>query len=344
MRAVLLERFGGPDGLVDGTLPVPEVAPDDVLIRVKAVSFNPTDYQLRKSGHPSLSLPMVLGRDVAGLVEAVGAAVTTFAIGDEVYANLVPKKAGGYAEFVALPHWFVALKPRCLSCTEAAAVPVTAMTAFAALTRARPHAEKSLLITGGSGGVGSWAIAFAKAFGITRIATTAGSDASRAHIRDQHGIPDARIISYAGRSRRELAAAAIAANDGALFDIALDCVGAAMTHLCCDTVEFGGDVVSVVDGPKDQSHGPDQADEDQLFNRSAAFHCEMISALAYYGPVERHTIYGERLHEIAALIDSGRLRLPTITNLGPLSAAVAREAHRRLESGHTIGKLVATFD
>ena len=344
MRAVLLEKFGGADGLVDGMLPVPEVGPHDVLIRGKAVSFNPTDYQLRKSGHPSLSLPMVLGRDVAGIIEATGAAVTTFAPGDEVYANLVPKKAGGYAEFVALPHWFVAPKPRSLSFTEAAAVPVTAMTAFAALTRARPNAEKSLLVAGGSGGVGSWAIAFAKAFGITRTVTTAGSDASRAHIRDQHGIPDARIIGYAGRNRQDLAAAAIAANDGALFDIALDCVGGAMTHLACDTVEFGGDVVSVVDGPKDESHGSDQADENQMFNRSAAFHFEMISGLAYYGPVERHTIYGERLREIAALIDAGRVRVPTITNLGPLSAAIVREAHRRLESGHTIGKLVATID
>jgi hypothetical protein len=81
-----------------------------------------------------------------------------------------------------------------------------------------------------------------------------------------------------------------------------------------------------------------------LFNRSAAFHSEMISALAYYGPVERHTVYGERLREIAALIDAGRVRVPAITNLGPLSAATVREAHTRLESGHTIGKLVATVD
>lgn len=344
MRAVLLEKFGGPEGLVDGSLPMPTVGDDDVLIRVKAVSFNPTDYQLRQSGHPSLTLPMVLGRDVAGTIETVGAKVITFATGDAVYANLVPKKAGGYAEYVALPHWFVAPKPRTLSFLEAAAVPVTATTAFAALTRARPSADKSLLVAGGSGGVGSWALDFAKAFGIARIVTTAGGDASRAHIRDAHGIPDARIVDYRGRNRRDLAAAAIAANDGALFDIALDCVGAAMTHLCCDVVEFGGDVVSVVDGPKDQSHGPDKADEDQMFNRSAAFHFEMISGLAYYGPVARHTIYGERLRAIAAMIDTGQVRLPAITNLGPLSAAVVREAHRRLESGHTIGKLVANVD
>ena len=73
MRTVLLQQFGGPEGLVDGTLPMPTLGREDVLIRVKAVAFNPTDYQLRRSGHPSLVLPMVLGRDVSGTIEACGA-------------------------------------------------------------------------------------------------------------------------------------------------------------------------------------------------------------------------------------------------------------------------------
>ena len=343
MRAVLLEKFGGPEGLVDGTLPMPKVGTDDVLIRVEAVGFNPTDYQLRQSGHPSLSLPTVLGRDVAGTIEATSDAVTAFKPGDAVYVNLVPKKAGGYAEFVAIPHWFVAMKPSTLSFLEAAAVPVAAMAAFQSLQRVRPGPAKSLLVTGGSGGVGSWVITLAKAFGMTRIVATAGSGASRANIGTAHGIADDRIVGYAGLSRRELAAAAVAANEGKLFDIALDCVGGAMTHLCCDAVEFGGDVVSVVNGPKDQSHGIDEADEDNLFDRSAAFHFELVSGLAYYGPVERQGLYGDQLREIAALIDAGRVCMPSVTNLGLLSAAVVREAHDQLESGHTIGKLVATI-
>ncbi len=130
----------------------------------------------------------------------------------------------------------------------------------------------------------------------------------------------------------------------ALFDIALDCVGGAMTHLCCDAIGFEGDVVSVVNGPKDQSHGLAEADEDNLFDRSAAFHFEMISAIAYYGPASRQKVYRERLEEIAGMIDGGAVKLPSVTNLGSLSAATVREAHRRLESGHTIGKLAATVD
>ncbi|MGH6892559.1 MAG: quinone oxidoreductase family protein [Dongiaceae bacterium] len=344
MRAVILEKFGGPEGLFDGTLPMPEVGPHDVLIRVKAVAFNPTDYQLRQAGHPALKPPVVLGRDVSGIVEACGDEVTALRPGDAVYSNLVPRSIGGYAEFVAIPNWFVAAKPNSLSFLEAASVPVTSLTALQSLRRARPAPSKSLLVAGGAGGVGSWAIGIAKAWGMTRIVTTAGSEASRTYLRDVLGIADSRIVSYADRNRTDLAAAAIAANDGRLFDITLDCVGGAITHLCCDTVEFEGDVVSIVNGPSDASHDAATADEDILFDKSATFHFELLSALVYCAPAARHTIYGDQLREVTAMIDGGKIRLPTIANLGPLSAAIVREAHRRLEAGHTIGKLAATVE
>jgi NADPH:quinone reductase len=343
MRAVVLEKFGGPENLADATLPMPKVGAGDVLIRVKAVGFNPTDYQLRQSGHPSLTPPVVLGRDVAGVIEACGDNVRDLRPGDAVFANLVPRWLGGYAAYVAAPSCYVAAKPAPLSFAEAASVPVAAMTALCALRRARPDPRKSLLVAGGAGGVGSWAIGFAKAFGITRIVTTAGSEASRGYIRDGLGIADRSIVDYRGLNRADLAQAAIAANGG-LFEIAFDCVGGAMTHLCCDVVDFEGDVVSVVNGPKDQSHGTAEVDEDLLFDRSAAFHFEMISGIAYGAPPERHAVYRDRLRDIAGFIERGEVRPPMVTTLGPLSAATVREAHRRLESGHTIGKLVATVD
>ena len=90
--------------------------------------------------------------------------------------------------------------------------------------------------------------------------------------------------------------------------------------------------------------GSAEADEDNLFDRSAAFHFEMISAIAYYAPPGRQAVYRQRLRDIAGFIERGEVRLPAVTTLGPLSAATVREAHRRLESGHTIGKLVATVD
>jgi hypothetical protein len=115
-----------------------------------------------------------------------------------------------------------------------------------------------------------------------------------------------------------------------------------MTHLCCDVVGFERDVVSIVNGPMDQSHGMPDADEDILFDKAAAFHFELCSALAYHAPSDRHGVYGEMLRELAALIDGKKIKLPPVADLGPLSAATVREAHRRLESGHTIGKLAAT--
>lgn len=344
MRAVVLEKFGGPEGLVDGTLPMPAVGPQDVLIRVKAVGFNPTDYQLRQSGHPDLTPPIVLGRDVSAIVEACGHEVTALRRGDAVYAYLARRRPGGYAEFAAVPHWFVAAKPASLSHLEAASIPVAGLTALRSLRRAHLSPGKSLLVAGGAGGVGSWVIGLARALGLTRIVTTAGSEASRGYLKDVLGIADGCIVDYRGRSRADLAAAAVAANNGQLFDITLDCVGGAMTHLCCDAIGFEGDVVSIVHGPRDQSHGADEADEDNLFDKAAAFHFELCSALAYYAPTARHAIYGDLLRELTALIDGGQIEVPTVTNLGRLSAAVVREAHRRLESGHTIGKLVATVD
>ena len=341
MQAVILKKFGGPEGLVDGTLPVPEVGPHDVLIRVRAVGFNPTDYQLRQAGHPDISPPVVLGRDVAGVVEACGTEVTALQPGAAVYGYLARRRPGGYAEYAAVPHWFVAPKPASLSFLEAASVPVAGLTALRSLRRVRPNPEKSLLVAGGAGGVGSWAIELGKAFGLTRTVTTAGSDKSRAYLRDELGIANARIVDYRDRNRADLAAAAIAANDGELFDITLDCVGGAMTHLCCDAVGFERDVVSIVNGPMDQSHGAKTADEDNLFDKAAAFHFELCSAVAYYAPVARHAVYGDLLHELTALIDGKKIKLPPVTDLGPLSAAVVREAHRRLEGGHTIGKLAA---
>jgi NADPH:quinone reductase-like Zn-dependent oxidoreductase len=216
MRAVILERFGGPEGLFDGTLPAPPVGPHDVLIRIKAVAFNPTDYQLRQAGHPDIEPPVVLGRDVAGIVEACGAKVPDLKPGDSVYAYLARRRPGGYAELAAIPHAFVAAMPASLTFIEAASVPVAGLTALRCLRRVRAERGKSLLVAGGSGGVGSWVIELAKALGLTRIVTTAGSGQSRHYLREALGVPDARIVDYRNRSRADLAAAAAAANDGAL--------------------------------------------------------------------------------------------------------------------------------
>jgi NADPH:quinone reductase-like Zn-dependent oxidoreductase len=345
MRAVSLTEFGDAKNLIDRTLPKPSVKSHEVLIRVKAAAFNPIDYQLRQFGFPSMKLPVTLGFDVSGVVEARGDAVTSLDRGHEVFAYLGgPGLAGGYAEFVAVPHWFVAKKPRSLSFIEAASVPLAGLTALQCLDRAQLDTKKFLMVAGGAGGVGSWAIQIAKAKGFTNLVTTAGSAVSRQYLVDVLKVPARQIVMYPGLGRADLAKAAIAANSGTLFDVALDCVGGAMTNLCCDVVGFEGQVVSIVNGPKDASRDVAIADEDGLFNKSATFHFQLVYALAEYAPPDRQSIYAQQLNALASMIDGGTITLPKTTNIGPLSAATVRDAHRMLEGGHTNGKLVATVE
>jgi len=344
MKTVSLTAFGDSANFVDAESPPPTVRATDVLIRIKAVGFNPIDYQVRTSGFEKLAAPIVLGFEVSGIVESVGPRASKLAVGDKVMAWLGgPSLAGGYAEFAAVPEDFVVRMPPNLTYAQAAAVPIGALTALRSLQRAGLSPEKSLLVAGGSGGVGSWAILLAAAMGHSKVVTTAGSGRSAQYIEEQLGVPDTRIVRYKGLSRRALAAEAIRLNDGALFDITLDCVGDGMTRFCCDTVDFGGMVVSIVNGPRASDDGDHLADEDILFNKSASFHFELIFAQTEYAPGRSTESYSKDLQQIATLIATGPLRLPKIVEMGTLSAETVRAAHRALETGHTTGKLVATL-
>jgi NADPH:quinone reductase-like Zn-dependent oxidoreductase len=134
------------------------------------------------------------------------------------------------------------------------------------------------------------------------------------------------------------------ANDGALFGVTLDCVGGAMTNLCVDAVDYEGQVVSIVNGPRDNAQDVSIADEETLFEKSAAFHFELVFALAEQPDTSRHAIYAAQLGELATMIDAGTIKLPKITDIGALTATTVRKAHAQLEGGHTTGKLVARVD
>jgi NADPH:quinone reductase-like Zn-dependent oxidoreductase len=343
MKTVSLTAFGDSRNFTDLDRPLPAIGARDVLIRTKAVGFNPIDYQVRTSGFENLVAPIVLGFEVAGIVERVGSGVSSVAVGDRVTAWLGgPSLAGGYAEFAAAPEDFVVRMPANLSFAEAAGVPLGSLTALRCLQRAGLTPEKSLLVAGGSGGVGSWAILLAAALGHRGVVTTAGSDGSVQYIEAQLGVPQARILRYKGLPRAALAAEATRLNNGARFDITLDCVGDSMTRLCCDAVDFGGTAVSIVNGPRVSDDADFPADEDVLFNKSAAFHFELIFAQTEYAPARATASYARDMRKIAALLEAGALRLPKITEVGTLSAETVRAAHQTLEGGHTMGKLVAT--
>jgi NADPH:quinone reductase-like Zn-dependent oxidoreductase len=342
MQAILLTAPGSADHFQQATLPVPTPAPDEVRIRIHAAAFNPMDFHRRKAAMPS-QLPMILGGEVAGEIDAVGAAVTTWAVGDLVMTYLV-RKLGGYAEYVCVQALFVVRRPANLSFAQAAAVPVVGLTAYQAIvTRAAVQPGDAVLITGASGGVGTMAIQIARLQGAERIVVTAGSDQSARYLTEQLGIAPTQIVRYVGRSRADLAAEALRCNQGQFFRIAMDFVGGAMTSLCADVVAVEGHVVAIFSGPRDATHGEPENDEDRLFDKSAIVHFLLLSAHAVYGPPASWEIYAQQLAVLGQWLEDGQLQPPQIRDLGGLSVSTVRTAHQLLEDGHVQGKLVMTL-
>jgi NADPH:quinone reductase-like Zn-dependent oxidoreductase len=176
MRAVVQHEFGGPEVLRVERVPRPEPLPTEVLVRVQAAGINPVDWKTRGGtgmagvlGQP----PFVLGWDVSGVVEAVGFGVTTLAVGDEVYGMpWFPRAAGGYAEYVTAPARQFARKPATVSHEQAAAVPLAALTAWQALVdTADVRAGQRVLVHAAAGGVGHFAVQFARHLGAHVVAT-----------------------------------------------------------------------------------------------------------------------------------------------------------------------------
>src|SRR5262245_3217504 len=342
MRAIILTAFGSAEHFRLAELQQPEPRPGEVRIRVHAVSFNPSDYQRRQgTGNPG-TLPLILGSDVAGVVDAIGTGITAFAVGDEVYAYLLgrSKTSGAYADYVCLPATFVARKPRNLSFAQAAAVVTGGLTAYQCLERARVVPGAPIFIAGGSGGVGTMLIHLARHVGAGPIFTTAGGERSARYLTDTLGIARERLLFYAGLSRDQLAQRLRELNDGQLFRVVIDCVGGAMTGLCCDIVDIEGHVISIVQGPRDASHPPEEDDENRLFNRSATFHFVLLSALGMFGSPKTWPVYGHQLTALTDLLEVGNILPPAISEVGGLSVESVRRAHTLLETGHVQGKLV----
>ncbi len=185
MKAIGFHRFGPPDVLEMLEVPKPTVPPTGVLIRVAAASVNPGDWQIRNGRFRFFirsKLPFIPGADVAGIVEAVGSAVTRFKVGDAVYAMLPLAAGGGYAEYAVADEQLVAAIPSNILLKEAAAVPLAALTALQALRdKARLQTGSQLLINGASGGVGLFAIQIAKIMGaqVTAVCSERNADLVR---------------------------------------------------------------------------------------------------------------------------------------------------------------------
>src|SRR5438128_4426042 len=230
MKAVVLREYGGPEALKLQDVSRPEPKDDEVLVRVIAAAVNPVDAYARQGRLSERGLdkrPMIIGYDIAGVVEKIGAKVTKFIAGDAVYAYLPIMRGGGYAEFAIAKEGEMALKPKNIDFEKAAAVPLAATTAWQALIdEAKIDNGQTVLIHGGSGGVGHFAIQIAKARGAKVIATasTANQDLLR-----QLGVD--QPIDYTTTKFQDVV------KD---VDVVLNCVRADTLPASCCVVKKGG--------------------------------------------------------------------------------------------------------
>jgi NADPH:quinone reductase-like Zn-dependent oxidoreductase len=333
MKAIVLSSFGSADNFAAADLPMPEVRQGEVRIKVKAVSFNPVDYQIRK-GQPEgrLVRSMILGRDLSGSVDAVQEDVTDFRVGDEVFSYVCNLASSGtYAEYVSVPAELVARKPASLTHEQAAAVPVAGITASLALSKARAGKTTSVFIAGGAGGVGTFAIRLARQLGVRNLVTTAGKAESRAYLVEQCGLSEDQIVDYKDGGFVERARE----RNGGGFDVALDLVGGGMLSACCALLAVDGNLASITEAPS-------QDDFEILFQKNASFHSVGANAYSLVDDRAAWRKYREMLEHLVQHFDSGALAPPTIHILGRLSPEVVKQAHALLESNAVQGKLVMT--
>lgn len=329
MKAFIIDRYGKPEVLYAGEVPEPALRDDDVLVRIHAAGVNPLDAKIRDGAFKLLlpyRLPLVLGNDMAGVVVRVGAGVSRFNVGDEVYARPDDDRIGTFAEFIAIREDALALKPKTLTMEEAAAMPLVALTAWQALVeRGGLKPGQKVLIHAGSGGVGTVAIQLARHLGAT-VATTAS--AANAAMLKQLGADI--VIDYKK-------------DDFSLllrdYDLVLDTQGGTTLKKSLGVLKPGGKVVGIA-GPPD----PDFA-RARGVNALVALVMRALSysvrARARAAGVGYSFLFmrasGEQLRRIAALIDAGAIR-PVVERVFPFEATP--EALAYVETGRARGKVV----
>ena len=312
MRAMVTPAFGGPDRFEPRDVETPAPGPGEVLVRVVASGTNPVDAKIRAGGRwAGINPPAILGYDVSGVVEEVGPGVTGFAAGDEVYytPEIFGNQAGSYAEYNVARVDIVARKPANLSHVEAAAIPLAGGTAWEALVRRlRIRPGETLLIHGGAGGVGSFAVQFARTAG-ARVLATAG----RVNQELLRELGADAAIDY---TSEDAAAVALRETGGAGVDAVFDTVGGDLVGRSLPATRPFGRLASIL---------PPEGDLAALYLRNLTLYGVFLTR-------ER-----ARLDEMRPLFERGQVR-PIVDQVLPLGQV--RRAHERLESGHGRGKVV----
>ena len=316
--------------LVDIELPQPVAAGYDILVEVKAVSVNPVDYKVRGSSPPADGEWKVLGWDASGIVREVGPDVTQFQPGDEVYYAGSITRSGTNAEFHLVDARIVGRKPASLDWAEAAALPLTTLTAWEAMfdrldvAKPVPGAAPAILIIGGAGGVGSIAIQIARQRTDLTVITTASRAETQEWVKE---LGAHHVIDH----RRPLAA-----------QIAELGIGApAFVFSTTHTEQHAADIAELI-APQGRFALIDDptAFDIMLFKRKAvSIHHELMFTRSIYGTPDMHE-QGKILDALAVLVDEGKIRTTLTERLSPINAANLKTVHALIESGAAKGKTV----
>ena len=343
MKTIILEDFGGIENFKMTEKHLEDPREGEVRIQICAASINPVDFKTRK-GLLGGTLPMVLGVDAAGRIDAVGAGVSGYSIGDEIYAFVDPEGPAGngsYAGYVTLPAAFVGKKPFNYTFPQAAAMAMVGPTAYQCVfDKARVEKDESIFVAGGSGAVGAVAIQLAKYRGANPIITTAGTDESFRYLVEELGVPERHILDYKGLSLEDMKKKITEMNGGKPVRAAFDFVGGDMKRLCFNVIGFDMRVVSIVEEPEDFRLHLLSGAESPLFAKSGTFHFQLLLARARFGQPNDWNIYGEELDALTDLAEAGHVNPHRIIMLNDFSAESVQEGHRRLEGRHVDGKLV----
>jgi zinc-binding alcohol dehydrogenase family protein len=333
MKAIVQQVYGDASVLHFEEVGPPQPRPRDLVVRVKAISVNPVDAKVRSGGsegEPVPNPPLILGWDGAGIVEAVGEQVRSFQIRDEVFFAGDITRPGCYAELVAVDERIVGHKPKRLDFGEAAAIPLTALTAWEGLIETMRLKEKvgdSILIVGGGGGVGSIAIQIAKQICGLQVIATASRPESVAFSREMGATflldhredlqSQLRSVERTGKVPYVFSTAELT-NFVQLVELL-----APLGHIC---VILGGEPAQGLD-------------VSGLFAIRGSLSFEFMFCRPRYDAQPEKQ--GAILNEVSRLLDEGILR-STITDT--TSWRDVQEAHRRIESSHSVGKMVMTVD
>ncbi len=318
------------DALTDIELPKPEPGGRDILVQVRAVSVNPVDTKVRKSSKPEREEWKVLGWDAAGVVSAVGPDATLFRPGDEVFYAGAIGRPGTNSEYHLVDERIVGAKPRTLDWAAAAALPLTAITAWEALfdrldvRRAVPGAAQAILIVGGAGGVGSIAIQIARALTDLTVIATASRPETVAWVKEMGAH---HVVNHAEPLAAQVAALGVGAP--------------AFVFSTTQTIRHLDEIAELIapQGRFALIDDPATLNVNVFKQKSVSIHLELMYTRSIYGTPDMGE-QGRLLNEVSRHVDAGTLRTTMTERVPGINAANLRRVHAQLESGTTRGKIV----